>query len=65
MSIDSHLITKFSNINFREIEENKPFLENREFKKGIFPFYFSSFDNSLGLSGTLMKILGHIENITI
>ena len=40
MSIDSHLITKFSDTNLREIEENKPFLENREFKKCIFHFYF-------------------------
>ena len=62
MPIDSHLITKFSDINLREIEENKPFLEKREFKKGIFHFYFSNFDISLGISGTLMKIL---ENIMI
>ena len=65
MSIDSHLITKFSDVNLREIEENKPFLQNREFKKGIFHFYFSNFDISLGISGKLMTILGHIENIMI
>ena len=33
-------MTKFSDINLREIDENKPFLENSEFKKGIFHFYF-------------------------
>ena len=53
MSIDSHLITKSSDTNLREIEKNKPFLENWEFKKGIFHFYFSNFDISLGIYGTL------------
>ena len=65
MLIDSHLITKFGESNLREKEENIPFLENRDFKKGIFHFYFSNFDISLGISGTLMKVLGHIENIMI
>ena len=65
MSIDSYLITKFSDINLRAIMENKPFLENREFKKGICHFYFSNFDISLSISGTLMKILGHIEKIMV
>ena len=63
MSIDSHLITKCSDINLIEIEENKPLLENGEFKKGIFHFYFLNTDISFGISGTLMKIIGHIENI--
>ena len=62
MSIDSHLITKFSDINLIKIEESKPLLENREFKKGISHFYFLNTDISLGISGTLMKILGRIEN---
>ena len=62
MSIDSHLIT-FSDLNLREIEESVPLLENREFKKGIFHFYLLNIDTSLGISGTLMKILGHLENI--
>ena len=65
MSIDSHLITKCSDINLREIEENKPFLENREFEKGIFHFYFSNFDISLSISGTLITVLGHKENTMI
>ena len=56
MSKDSHLITKFSDINRREIEENKPFLQNQELKKGIFHLYFANLDISLGISGTLMKI---------
>ena len=55
MSIDSNLINKFSYTNLREIEENKPFLENRLYKKGIFHFYFSNFEVHLG----------HIENIMI
>ena len=63
MSIDSHLITKCSDINLIEIEENKPLLVNREFKKGIFHFYLFNTDTSLGISGTLMKMLGHKENI--
>ena len=63
MSIDGHLITKFSDINLIEIEESKPLLENREFKKVILHFYFLNTDISLGISVTLMKMLGHIENI--
>ena len=63
MSIDSHLITKCSDIKLIEIEENKLLLENRKFKKGIFHFYFLNIDISLGVLGTLMRILGHIENI--
>ena len=65
MSLDRHLLTKFIDINLREIKENKPFLENCKFKKGIFHFYFSNFDISLSISGTLMKILGHKENTMI
>ena len=52
MSIDSHLMTKFSDINLREIEENTPFLEDSEFKKK-----FLNFDISLAISGTLMRIV--------
>ena len=63
MSIDSHLITKSSDINLIEIEESKPLLEYGEFKKGIFHFYFLNTYISLGISGTLMKLLGRIENI--
>ena len=63
MSIDCHVITKFSDINLINKEESKPLLENWEFKKGIFHFYFLDTDISLGISGTLMKILGRIENI--
>ena len=62
-SINSHLITKFSDINIIVIEESKPLLENREFKKGIFCFYLLNINISLGISGTLMKILDHIDNI--
>ena len=65
MLIDSHLITKFGDTNLREKEENIPFLENRDFKKGIFQLYFSNFDISFSISDTLMKVLGHIENIMI
>ena len=52
MSIDSRLITKFCDINLIEIEESKPLLENREFKKGIFHFYFLNTDISLGIRCT-------------
>ena len=60
MAIDSQLITKFSDINLREIEEGTPLLENLEFTKGILCFYFLNIHISLGISGTLMKISEHI-----
>ena len=63
MSIDSHTITKFKDINFIEIEEGKLLIENREIKKGIFRFYFLNMNSFLGKLDTLMKILEHIENI--
>ena len=62
MSTDSHLITKFTDINLIEKEESKP-IDNREFRKGIFHFYFLNIHISLGIIGTLVKILEHIENI--
>ena len=63
MSIDSHLITKFTDINLIKIGESKPLLENQEFRKGIFPFYFLNIHISLGILGTFGKSLEHIENI--
>ena len=63
MSIDSHLITKLTDINLKEMEESKPLLENREFRKDIFHFYFLNIHISLGIFGAHMNILGHIENI--
>ena len=63
MSIDSHLITKFTDVNLIKIGESKPLLDNREFRKGIFHFYFLNIHISLGILGTLMKILEHIEII--
>ena len=63
MSIDSHLIAKLTDINLIEMEESKPLLENLEFRKGMFHFYFLNSHISLGMLRTLMKILEHIENI--
>ena len=63
MAIDSQLITKFSDIHLREIEESASLLENREFTKDIFCFYFLNIHISLAVSGTLMKISEHIENM--
>ena len=62
MSIDSHLITTVTDINLIEMEESKPLLENREFRKGIFHFYFLNSRISLVgiLLGTPMKMLEHI-----
>ena len=42
-------MTKLSDMNLIEIEESKPLLENREFKKGIFHFNFLNTDISLGI----------------
>ena len=63
MPIDSPWITKFSDTNLIEIEESTPLLENRKFTKGIFRFYFLKIHISLAISGKLMRILEHIENI--
>ena len=63
MSIDSHTITKFKDINLIEIEESKLLLENQEFNKGIFHFYFFNIDIFLGKLDTLMTFLEHIQNI--
>ena len=63
MAIDSQWISKLSDTNLIEIEESIPLLENRKFTKGIFCFYFLKIHISLAISGTLMRILEHIENI--
>ena len=54
MSIDSHTITKFKDINLIEVEESKLLLENQELKKGIFHFYLLNIDIFLGKLDTLM-----------
>ena len=56
MSIDSHMITKFAYINLIEFEESKPLLEDREFKKNIFHFYFLNTNIFFVSLGTLIKI---------
>ena len=63
--IDSHLITQFAYINLIELEESKPLLENREFKKNIFHFYFLNINIFLVLLGTLMKISERTKNIQL
>ena len=63
MSIDSRLIAKLTDINLIEMEESKLLLENLEFIKGMFHFYFLNSHISFGMLGTLMKNLEHIENI--
>ena len=54
MSIDSHTITEFKDINLIEIEESKLLLGNQELKKGIFHFYILNIDFFLGKLDTLM-----------
>ena len=49
-------------LNLIEIQESKPLLENQEFQKHIFHFYFLNIDIFLGKLDTLMRILEHIEN---
>ena len=63
MAIDSQWISKFSDTNLIEIEESTPLLENRKFTKVIFFFFFLKIHISLAISGTLMRILEHIEYI--
>ena len=65
MSIDSHLIAKFTHVNLIEIEEGKLLLENWEFKISIFHFYLLNINISLGKLCTLLKILKQIENIQL
>ena len=56
MSIDSHAMTTFKDIYHIEIEERKLLLENREFKKDIFHFYFLNIAIFLGKLDTHMNI---------
>ena len=63
MAINSQWISKFSDTNLIEIEESTPLLENRKFTKGIFCFYILKIYISLAISGTLMRILEHVESI--
>ena len=63
MSIDSHAMTRFKDINLLGTEESKSLLEWREFKKDIFHFYFLNIDNFLRKLDTHLKTLEHIENI--
>ena len=54
------LIAKFTNLNHIEIQESKPMLENQEFEKCIFHFYFLKIDIFLSKLYILMKTLRNI-----
>ena len=63
MAIGSQLVTKFSDLNHREIVERTPLLENQEFTKDSFCLYCLNFHISLAISGTLMTFSEHIKKI--